>query len=76
MNESKVNIAVGLIPICKYLNKAGIISIYENRVQCRLDFFKDTFPVFETIPLDEDYDELRYTYNGAVFFTLFKKNVD
>jgi len=75
MNEGKVKIAAGLVPLMQWLYSAGVLSVdgYSGRVHVNESFFRSTFNVFQTEEWDEKTDKLSYTFEGVEFFTLVDK---
>ena len=71
MNESIVKIAASLRPLMKYLYSKGIIDVsaYDNSVHTTREFFKETFPVYETEELP-DRTYFIYYFEGIKFFSI------
>ena len=71
MNEFKVKISAALSPIMRYLYESGIIAVegHGASVQVTEKFFRETFPVYETVQT-ENHTELRYEFEGVTFFCL------
>ena len=74
MNDGKVKIAAGLIPLMRWLYDSGIICVggSMDTVHVTEEFFRETFPVYEVSERNNpEYPyELSYNYNGVQFFAL------
>lgn len=73
-NVEVVKLTAALSPLVRYLYKKGITSVngYDNKIHVTKQFFKETFPVYETETQTDGSVYLTYDYNGVQFFCVEK----